>query len=65
MSVAFHTSSTGTLFGASDIPVFDRSGTVAPFCDATGKWLPLCCFQNCTGVAQEVRYPAAGRMLLP
>ena len=43
-------------FGASDHAVWDASGTVAPFCDATGKWLPLLCTQNCTGLPQEVRH---------
>lgn len=45
----------GTLFGASDTPVVDPSGTVAPFCDCTGRWLPLLCTQNCTLVSEEIR----------
>ena len=44
----------GTLFGASDTAVEDPSGTVAPFRDATGRYLPLLCLQNCTNVLKEV-----------
>lgn len=44
----------GTLFGASPAAVWDPSGTVAPFCDATGQWLPLVCTQNCSQPATEV-----------
>lgn len=42
------------LFGVSNTPVSDATGQLAPFCDATGKWLPLLCIQNCGGVADEV-----------
>eukprot|EP00892_Ulva_mutabilis_P008976 jgi/Ulvmu1/6450/UM003_0080.1 len=45
----------GTLFCPADKPVFDKSGQVAPFCDATGKWLPLLCTMNCTQPPEEVR----------
>lgn len=45
----------GTLFGRADAAVRDASGSVAPFCDAAGGWLPLLCTQNCTGPAVEVR----------
>lgn len=44
-----------TLFGMSSSPVIDPSGTIAPFCDATGAWLPLICLLNCTSVLAEVR----------
>ena len=44
-----------TLFGVSSSPVIDASGTIAPFCDATGAWLPLICLLNCTSVLAEVR----------
>ena len=30
----------GTVFATSERPVFDRTGGIAPFCDATGA--PLC-----------------------
>ena len=45
----------GTLFGCFDRPLIDPSGTVAPFCDATGQFLPLVCMMNCTNVTNEVR----------
>ena len=47
----------GTLFGTSNVPLLDSSGTVAPFCDATGRWLPLLCTQNCTNLTEEVLEP--------
>lgn len=43
----------GTLFGHSRVPIWEPPG-LAPFCDATGRWLPLLCTMNCTGVANEV-----------
>lgn len=45
----------GTLFGASNTPIVDASGGIAPFCDATGKWMPLLCTMNCTLVTEEVQ----------
>jgi xylulokinase len=45
----------GTLFGPSDRAVVDPSGLIAPFCDATGRWLPLLCTMNCTVVTEAVR----------
>lgn len=48
-----------TLFGGSAAPVWDPSGTIAPFCDATGQWLPLICTQNCSQPAEEVPTPSA------
>jgi xylulokinase len=44
----------GTLFGPSNKAVLDPTGTVCPFCDATGVWLPLLCTLNCAAVAEEV-----------
>uniref|UniRef100_A0A061RC70 Xylulokinase n=1 Tax=Tetraselmis sp. GSL018 TaxID=582737 RepID=A0A061RC70_9CHLO len=44
-----------TLFGYSPRPILDPTGTVAPFCDCTGAWLPLLCIMNCTAVAEEAR----------
>ncbi len=44
----------GTLFGASSRPIVDAGGGIAPFCDATGQWLPLLCTMNCTLVPEEV-----------
>ena len=46
---------TGTLFGASKIPVLDASGGIAPFCDATGQFMPLLCTMNCTLAPEEAR----------
>ncbi|GAB4823554.1 hypothetical protein N2152v2_010600 [Parachlorella kessleri] len=46
----------GTLFGPSSKAVLDPSCVICPFCDATGKWLPLLCTINCTGVTEEVRF---------
>ena len=43
-----------TLFGVSDRPILDPTGSIAPFCDATGAWLPLVCLLNCTSVLSEV-----------
>uniref|UniRef100_A0A7S0R1R3 glycerol kinase n=1 Tax=Pyramimonas obovata TaxID=1411642 RepID=A0A7S0R1R3_9CHLO len=45
----------GTLFGYCAKPVMEPSGTIAPFCDATGGWMPLVCTQNCTTATEEVR----------
>lgn len=45
----------GTIFGCSSTRVFDASGGVAAFCDATGMWLPLLCVMSCTGALEEVR----------
>jgi xylulokinase len=45
----------GTLFGPADRAVLDPAGLIAPFCDATGRWLPLLCTMNCTVVTEEVR----------
>jgi xylulokinase len=45
----------GTLFGPAAACPRDPAGLVAPFCDATGQWLPLWCTMNCTTPAEEVR----------
>jgi len=44
----------GTIFGVSDAPVVDPGGTVAPFCDATGRHLPLVCTMSCAAVLDGV-----------
>ncbi len=44
-----------TIFQHSPGPLLDPEGLIAPFCDATGGWLPLLCVMNATGVAEEVR----------
>lgn len=45
----------GTVFGCATRPVVDPEGLIAPFCDSTGRWLPLLCTMNVTGVTEEVR----------
>lgn len=52
----------GTLFAKSSAPILDPSGGIAPFCDATGAWLPLVCTLNCTRVLEEVRGALQGRL---
>lgn len=44
-----------TIFTRSATAVIDPAGSIAPFCDATGGWLPLLCVLNATGVTEEVR----------
>ena len=38
----------GTVFAVSPVGTNDKSGLVAGFCDATGRFLPLVCTLNCT-----------------
>ena len=45
----------GTAFTYSARPVVDPAGLIAPFCDATGGWLPLLCVMNCTNLTEHVR----------
>ena len=45
----------GTVFTYSGRPIVDPAGLIAPFCDATGGWLPLLCVMNCTNVTEHVR----------
>jgi xylulokinase len=40
----------GTAYSVSENPTSDPTGTVAGFADATGRFLPLTCMLNCTGV---------------
>lgn len=44
-----------TIFHHSSKPVIDPEDLIAPFCGASGGWLPLLCVMNATGVAEEVR----------
>jgi len=53
----------GTAFACSAVPVLDPAGLIAPFCDATGAWLPLLCVMNVTGVTEEVRAAFPGHDL--
>ena len=43
----------GTIFGVSETPVTPGQ-PVAPFNDATGRYLPLVCVMSCTGVLNSV-----------
>jgi xylulokinase len=44
----------GTVFTTSDHPTADPSGAVAGFADATGRYLPLVCTLNATGVTDAI-----------
>jgi xylulokinase len=44
----------GTVFGVSDRPTADPTGTVAGFADATGRYLPLVCTLNAARVLTAV-----------
>jgi xylulokinase len=44
----------GTVFGVSEQPTTDRSGSVAGFADASGRYLPLVCTLNATKVTDAV-----------
>ncbi len=44
----------GTAFAVSMHPTADRTGEVAGFADATGRFLPLACMFNCTRVVDTV-----------
>lgn len=59
----------GTIFGVSTNPpsfLLDNeklfssstsSSSVAPFCDATGRYLPLVCVMSCTGILHDILSP--------
>lgn len=44
-----------TAFASSPALLEDEQALIAPFCDATGAFLPLLCMMNCTEVLEEVR----------
>jgi xylulokinase len=48
----------GTVLAQSEQPVHDRTGTIAGFADATGRYLPLVCTLNATLVTAAI-----GRLL--
>lgn len=54
-SVVMSLGTSGTVFARSPTHLPDPSGVIAPFCDATGAYLPLLCTLNCTRVLEEVR----------
>ncbi|MCL2472135.1 MAG: xylulokinase [Treponema sp.] len=53
--LAMSLGTSGTLFGFSDKPVIDPTGTLAAFCSSSGGWLPLLCTMNCTVASEEFR----------
>jgi xylulokinase len=52
--VAISLGTSGTAYTVSAQPVFDRSGAVAGFADATGRYLPLVCTLNATQVTDAI-----------
>lgn len=44
-----------TAFASSHALLEDEDALIAPFCDATGAFLPLLCLMNCAEVLEEVR----------
>ncbi len=52
--VALSLGTSGTVFTVSDRPTADATGAVAGFADATGRYLPLVCTLNATGVTDTV-----------
>ena len=52
--LALSLGTSGTAFTVSDQPSADRTGTVAGFADATGRFLPLVCTLNATKVTDTV-----------
>ncbi len=52
--VALSLGTSGTVYAVSDAPTSDPTGAVAGFADATGRFLPLVCTLNATGVTDAV-----------
>ena len=52
--VAMSLGTSGTVFAVSDHPTADPSGAVAGFADASGRFLPLVCTLNATGVTDTI-----------
>jgi xylulokinase len=52
--VAISLGTSGTVFAVSDHATHDRSGAVAGFADATGRFLPLACTLNATKVTDAI-----------
>lgn len=48
--VAMSLGTSGTVFGVADQPAKDKSGLIAGFADANGRYLPLACTLNATKV---------------
>jgi xylulokinase len=45
----------GTIYAYSDIPIIDKEGEIAAFCDSTNGWLPLLCTMSVTVATEFVR----------
>ena len=52
--VAFSLGTSGTVYAVSETATADASGAVAGFADATGRFLPLVCTLNATGVTDDM-----------
>ena len=52
--VAISLGTSGTVFAVSETPTADRTGAVAGFADAAGRYLPLVCTLNATKVTDTV-----------
>ena len=52
--LALSLGTSGTIYGVSDAPTADPTGSVAGFADATGRFLPLVCTLNATHVTDAV-----------
>ena len=53
--VAISLGTSGTVYAVADHPTADRTGMVAGFADATGRFLPLVCTLNATQVTDAVQ----------
>jgi len=53
--VAMSLGTSGTVYAVSDLATADRTGAVAGFADASGRFLPLVCTLNATKVTEAVR----------
>jgi xylulokinase len=52
--VALSLGTSGTVYAVGDSPTSDATGAVAGFADATGRFLPLVCTLNATGVTDAM-----------
>jgi xylulokinase len=52
--VVFSLGTSGTVYTVSETATADATGAVAGFADATGRFLPLVCTLNATGVTDDV-----------
>lgn len=52
--LAISLGTSGTVYAVSETPTADATGAVAGFADATGRFLPLVCTLNATGVTDDM-----------